>query len=120
MTVRSYVQPRRFDQRVTFQRNTPTQSSTGDMVDSWANLVTCWAAVDGAKARGAEPEVSDQIISMRGYTVWIRSELVSRFSITVQDRISWNGRLLNIKDMPDQQKRGNLIAVMCDSGLNKG
>jgi len=120
MTIRANVDARALDQRITFQRNTPTRSATGDVVDAWSNLKPCWARVDGAKAGSAEPHIGGETMSRMDYTVWVRAELVERFSITMADRITWKGRILNIKDMPDQQLRGNLIAIVCNTGLNKG
>lgn len=120
MTIRANVDARELDQRITFHRNTPTRSATGDTVDGWAALKECWAGVDGAKASAAEPAIGGETMSRMDYTFWVRSELVERYSITVADRISWKGRFLNIKDMPDQQLRGNLIAIICNTGVNKG
>jgi head-tail adaptor len=120
MTIRANVDPRALDQRITFERNTPTQAAGGDMEDSWADLKETWARVDGAKASAAEPSIGGEIISRYDYTVWVRAELIARYSITVLDRIRWKGKRLNIKDMPDQQLRGNLIALFCNTGLNQG
>jgi len=119
MSIRSNFDPRRADQRVVFQRSTQTRSSTsGEFVDGWADLKEAWAAVDGDKA--SEANVEGGIRSVAGYTVWVRADIVTRFSIGERDRISWNGQILNIKALPNQQLRGRWMPITCDAGLNAG
>jgi SPP1 family predicted phage head-tail adaptor len=119
MSIRANVDARRLDQRVTIQRRTLTKGATGENAETFPDLVECWAAVDGAKAN-AEPNLTDGIKSQADYTVWVRSDIVKRFSVTVMDRIQWKSKVFNIKDMPDQQLRGRLIALICNTGLNAG
>lgn len=122
MSIRANVDARRLNERVQFQRNTPTQSASGEMTPSWAQVGprrVC-ASVDGGMARGPEPETGGGIKSLRDYTVWVRSDIITRFNINVMDRIVWKEMTLNIKDIPDQQLRGRLMAVICNSGLNAG
>jgi SPP1 family predicted phage head-tail adaptor len=118
MSIRANVDARRLDQRVTFQRNTPAQDGAGQPVESWATVIETWASVDGAKA--SELTAADAVRSRMGYVVWVRADIITRFSITQADRVSWNGKYLNIIELPDQQLRGRLMAVVCDSGLNNG
>lgn len=118
MSIRANVDARRLDQRVTFQRNTPTQGASGGQTASWAAVISCRAAVDGAKA--GEANLGDGIRSRLGYTVWVRADIITRYSITQADRILWGSRYLNIRDLPNQQLRGRLMAVICDSGVNAG
>ena len=117
MSVRANVDAREFDQRVTFERDYGTQDASGDVPPNWRTLVTCWARVDGAKAGEAN---IDGLKSRTGYTVWVRSDIVTRLGVTQKDRIRWGTRLLNILDLPDQQLRGRKMPVMCDSGVNAG
>jgi head-tail adaptor len=97
-----------------------SRRSPAEKVESWPLLKEVWAAVDGAKASGAEPNAGDGIKSQRDYTVWVRADIVKRLAITLVDRIYWKGKVLNIKDMPDQQLRGRWIAIICNTGLNAG
>lgn len=117
MSIRASTDARRLNARVRFDR--AQRDANGD-VTGWLPLVTCWAAVDGAKASGAERVIADGTRSMAGYTVWVRSDIVKRFAPTVADRIVWGSRILDIKDAPDQGLSGRLIAFMCDAGANKG
>lgn len=119
MSIRSNRDARSADQRITIQRKTETQDAYGDPVVSWADLVTCWASVDGEKA-GGERYVNDGIRSVADYTFWVRSDIFSRFSLNLTDRIVWGGENYNISDMPNQQLRGRWIAIMARTGMNAG
>ena len=119
MSIRSNVDARRFDQRITLQRKTETQDSTGDPVVTWSDLITCWAAVDGEKA-GGERYINNGIRSVSDYTIWIRADIKQRYGVNLTDRVVWNGAPYNISDMPDQQLRGRLIALIVNVGLNNG
>lgn len=120
MSIRSFVNPRRLDQRIRFERNTPTQDGNGDPVDNWAVVGKSWAAVDGALARDPEPYVAGAIVSKQDYTVWIRSDVMQRYGLRVRDRVHWNDTYFDIKDMPNQQLRGRLIAFTMSAGENVG
>lgn len=117
MSIRAYVSAQRLDEVVTVKR--ATRDGNGD-VTSWATVVCTRAAVDGAKASGAERFVADGVRSVSGYTVWMRADVVERFSIAVDDRIEWKSRYLDIKDIPDQGLRGRMLALFCEAGINKG
>lgn len=125
MSIRSNFDPRRADQRVTFQRAARTQLTSGELVDApWADVKTCWAAVDGDKA--SEQNVDGGIRSAGGYTVWVRAEIVIENRITQIDRISWVPRpgatavILNIVSLVDQQLRSRWMPIVCSTGLNAG
>lgn len=119
MSIRSNVDARRLDQRITFQRKTQTPDGEGGQTITWNDLVSCWAAVDGEKASG-ERYVENGIRSVADSTFWIRADVMTRYGITLTDRILWRNVPYNISDMPDQQLRGRLIAVIARTGLNAG
>ena len=39
------------NKRITFQANTPTANSIGEFVDTWADFVTVWAAIEPLTGR---------------------------------------------------------------------
>jgi len=120
MTIRSNVRSGSLDQRVQFQRNTATvKSASGNIPALWEPLFTCWARVDGEKA-GGERYIQDGVRSVADYTFWIRSDVFVRFDIGMKDRILWRGRLYDIHDIPDQQRRGRLIAIIAGGGVSHG
>lgn len=119
MSIRANVDARALDTRVTFERDYGTRDASGDTPQLWRPFVQdVPAKVDGAK--GSEFSASGGIVAQGVYTVWIRADIVSRFSVTAKDRIVWKGRILNIGDMPDQGLRGRLTALACTAGVNAG
>jgi SPP1 family predicted phage head-tail adaptor len=120
MSLRGHIDPRQFDQRVTFDRLYQTRSATGAMVPDWVPLVTCWAKVDGAKATSAEPRIADQTLTVRDYIVWVRAEVHTQFTLSPLDRVRWKAHTFNISDIPDQGLRGRVIGVVCRAGKNEG
>lgn len=122
MSIRSNVDRGEFDQRVRIERNTPSYDASNYATDNWALVIACWARVDAAKVSGRdqEPESAGAIQSIGAYVVWVRADIVSRFSLTVRDRVVWRGKLLNILDIPDQQLRGRKTALICQEGQNSG
>lgn len=120
MSVRGNVDAQSLDERVRFERKTATRTATGAVVESWAPLKECWARVDGAKASAPEPMVDGGIRIQRDYTVWVRSDVFTRYRITPLDRVAWKGQIMDIRDIPDQGLRGRIIAVIVRSGVNKG
>lgn len=119
MSIRSFQDARRLDQRITIQRRVAAQGSTGAMSHTWSDVVTTWAAVDGEKA-GGERYVQNGVRSVSDYTFWIRADIKSRFSIDTTHRIVWDGRYFDIADMPDQQLRGRFLAIIGRAGVNVG
>lgn len=119
MSIRSNVDARRLDQRIEIHRADMTQDSTGDLVPNWRTLIECAAAVD-ARPSSAEPVILDGIRSVGAYTFWIRADIYTRFSLVLTDRVKWKGKFFDIKDMPDQQLRGRLIALIAETGKNEG
>lgn len=122
MSIRANVDRAEFNARVTFSRETVTQNSDGDPVSAWASLGTVWARVDGTKAgeRFQDPEVASGVHTVSSYTVWVRSEVFDRLGLTTKDRVTWKGKVMDILDIPDQQKIGRKIAIICRAGLNNG
>ena len=57
---------------------------------------------------------------MHDYDFWIRSDVFTRLGLVLTDRIVWQGKIFDIVDIPDQQLRGNLIAVFCRYGASDG
>jgi len=119
VSIRANVDAGRFTERVEIQRATASQdATTGAEELTWAELVTCWASVDGIPAR--EARAADAMQSLQDYTVWVRSDIVQRFSVTQADRIYWRYRVLDILAIPDQQLAGRLIAILCRAGASNG
>lgn len=118
MSIRSNVDARALDQRIELQRRTATPDPQGGELVTWVKIASCWAKVDGTAAN--EAAKADVILSLSAYTFWVRSDIVQRFAIVMTDRIVWNGQAYNISDMPNQQLRGRLAALIARTGANDG
>lgn len=121
MSIRSNVDRGEFDQRIRLERNTITYDASNYPTPNWGLLIACWARVDATKVNGrSEPETAGAIQSVGDYRIWVRSDIMKRFSLTVADRVVWRGQYFDIKDIPDQQWRGRKIALICQAGQNNG
>lgn len=117
MSTRSDLNPRRLDQRITFQRKNLTRDSSGELVPStppWLDVCSANAAVDGVRAK--ERYIASQEVPAGDYTVWI----YWRGDIDTNMRIKWGSRYLDIVGIPDNQKRGLFLSLFCTEGLNNG
>lgn len=121
MSIREAVNARELDTVIDIERNYPARSATGANIDNWRTLVRfCPAKVDGVRVRTPEPDADGGIRSLVDYEVRIRGDVFTRFSVSVLDRINWQGSIMDIKDIPNQGLRGRLIGMICKAGLNRG
>lgn len=109
-----------------FLRVAAGQDADGFPTGSQRSLGTVWARVDGTKAgdRYQDPDVASGVRTVSSMTVWIRADVFTRLGLTTADKAVWKKAsgdvALDILDIPDQQLRGRLIAVVCRAGLNNG
>lgn len=117
MSIRSNVDPRIFDQRITFQRKveTPQDPTSGALPpDAWEDVASCWACINATKSN--ERYLAEQIEAENDYTVVIRW----RGDIDSNMRIVWKNQLWDIRNIPDQQRRGRLLYITVMEGVNQG
>ncbi len=122
MSIRSNVDARRFDQRIEIQRQVTSQNpNTGYVTHTWSEVATLWAAVDSARVNNIAASVANeqinagQIHASRFYSIWIRW----RDGLDPSMRVVWNNRILEIKGIPDNQKRGRLLMLFCYDGVSE-
>lgn len=95
----------KMDRQVTLQRATRTQDSTGQIIETWADLATVWARWRRATAREtlAAAEVSAEV----GDVFEIRySSLVS--SLNPKDRLTYSDRTYDIAAVDEIGRRVGL------------
>lgn len=92
--------------RITLETSAPTQDAAGQPIDAWSPLATVWARV--TPGRGGEQFTADQRIGTAVTTFRIRF----RTNLTVKDRISWDGRIWDIRDI---REVGNKEALDVDA-----
>lgn len=127
MSIRANVDAQALTERVRVERKAETRSPSGAVLFTWARIVECWARVDGAKVGTPEPFVEGATQTQRNYIVWVRADIVTRFSVTPVDRVVWlptrkgaPTRIFDIVDIPDQGLRGRLMGMIVRAGINKG
>lgn len=122
MSIRSRVNAPALDQRVEFQRKRIERDAEGRTKTTWYSLGTVWSRVDGRKVDQSRREAyrAGSLQTMHDYDFWIRSDVFTRLGLVLTDRIVWQGKIFDIVDIPDQQLRGNLIAVFCRYGASDG
>ncbi len=90
------------DRRITIRRNQPIQGGSGALKDNWVALQTVWAAVK--YDRGSERFVTQQVVGQGVVTFVIRWSTTMSI-ITVTDRVSFDGRDYDIRDVRELGRR---------------
>ena len=117
MSIRANNLAQRLDQRITFQRKieAPQDSSSGALPPgNWTDVASCWACIDATKSN--ERYLAQQIEAQNDYTVIIRW----RDGIDANMRIVWKEQFWDIKNIPDQQRRGRWLFITVSQGINNG
>lgn len=114
MSVLSNTDARKLDQRILFQNKHEARTPSGAFSYNWSNFADCWASVDAVRAN--ERFTAEQEINGNEYTVWIRW----RGDLDTNMRILWKGKVLDIKGIPDNQRRGRFLAIFAEEGKNSG
>lgn len=92
--------------RIIIQRATETLGTSGDIVRTWATHATVWADVRAAKK---DERFNGQTESRIDYVVEIRSGITP----TSKDRISHDGKTLEIRNVIDPDQRGARWVMEC-------
>lgn len=83
----------KLDRRITIQRATTTPNGRNEPIASWADLATVWA--QQRPNRGQERFTAQEVAGQSVMTFHIRY----RRDLTVQDRISYQGKIWDILDI---------------------
>lgn len=92
------------DRRITIQRKTVTVSPSGEPIETWADLVTVWA--QARPNRGDERFATQQLVGSAVMTFVMRYR--SDLALTVQDRLSYDGKLWDVLDIRELGRRVGL------------
>jgi SPP1 family predicted phage head-tail adaptor len=120
LSIRSNIDARSLDQRITIQAQVHERSSTGTLITSWSTVIECWARMDATMAKERmERMAAAEVNQVNAYTCWVRADIVQRFAITTAMRVMWRGFPFDIQDIPDNTLRGRLTALFLQGGLSK-
>lgn len=96
---------------VTIQRRTPSADATWGAAagETWADVVELWADVQSVDG-------SEQLRSGAGVESVATHQVRTRFlaGVTVQDRIAWRGRTLNIVSIAEDPRRTELVIAAAE------
>lgn len=100
-------------ERVTLQAETQTPDGAGGYSLGWSDVATVWASVK--PMRGKESLESMQVRDVQPYEVMIRYN--SAVTVTPKHRLSWNGKLLNIRSVVNRDMRDKYLMLHCEEGI---
>jgi len=97
-----------YNRRVTIQRLQTTVNAIGDAVESWVDVATVWASVDGQVNR--EETVGDRETPVQNYRVCMRYLP----GILPSMRALYDGRELDIRGVVDREERREELVLNCE------
>lgn len=103
--------------RVTLQRyvlGSPSQTLTGAPDGGWEDYLTVSASIEPISGR--EPFLAQAHLSEITHKVRMRY----RDGITSAMRVSWNGRLFDIKYSMNWEERNRELQLLCVEGVSEG
>lgn len=95
----------RRDQRITFQRNVPTESEHGDQLPGWTPLGDAWAAVHYGRGDERRQAASEQRVQSATFVV---ATCAMARGVTVLDRIVHAGQAWNIIGIVPREQKGEI------------
>lgn len=104
----------RLDKRVTIQSMTAARNAIGEPVHTWADVATVWGAVEPVQGR----EFWEQQQVQSEVTTRIRIRYLA--GVTAAMRVTYAGRIYNIRSVIDPRERHDEMQLMCATGVNDG
>lgn len=98
-------------ERIVVQQVTDASDGGGGYVKTWSTLATLYAYVKPLSGR--EPYTQGQISPIVQYEFTIRY----RTGITPANRITWNGKIFNIRSVVNADERDKYLTIRCDEGV---
>ena len=95
-------------ERVLIERPVTTRNAMGLQEPGWEQLCTCLASV-ALESVGPESE-AQALSAMPKYRVTIRS----RGGIALDQRVSWNGRKLMVRQLLDDPRQKDRVVMRCE------
>jgi SPP1 family predicted phage head-tail adaptor len=87
------------DRRISIQVNTPSQDGAGQPIESWAELVECWASVEYlGETTLAKEEFQEKIEKTMQY---VKFSIRYRSDINTKNRIVYRGNNFEIRSVKE-------------------
>lgn len=103
-----------YDQRITLQAPTESQSAIGEVTRTWSDVATVWAKV--VTVRGAEFLAAAQA----QFRVDLRVRIRWRDGVNNKMRIVWGGQPYAVREVMDGGRRREYIELLCTHGVEDG
>lgn len=102
----------RLRERVTLQSRQLTDAGDGQFNESWSDLATVWAAVEPVESRllTVETMAQEQLRSAPMYRITMRY----REDVNADMRISYRGRVFNIRSVTSPQERREFLQILAE------
>jgi SPP1 family predicted phage head-tail adaptor len=102
----------KIDQRIQIQRKTLADDGAGGKTSTWATVATVWA--------GVTPMSGREMLDRGGMIAASKVRFVVRNNITVgeTDRISWQGKVYNIREILDAGSRPLYLDIIAERGVS--
>ena len=100
--------------RITFQRASGPADGYGNTVSAWSDVLTVWA--DVRETMGKERVDAGRVESARTATIRIRRSS-DALGITEADRISYNGRIWNIRSISEVGRDNAMLDILAEIGV---
>lgn len=101
----------RLDKRVTLQVETPIPDGQGGSTPAWSAVATVWAAVEPLK--GYERTVAARLETHLTHRVTLRY----RPEVYTARRLSFAGRLLDVKEVVNDREADEYLRLLCAERL---
>lgn len=102
------------NRQITIEQRTDAQDSFGQPVPGWTPLATEWAAVEADRGREYFAAAQIQAVAPVRFRIRYRSD------VTPRHRVSYAGKLYDIKAVVDAYARERELHLYCDAGLTQG
>lgn len=104
------------NKRITIQSLTQGKDSVGGNTKAWSSVATVWAGVRNLS--GNERSAT----AHGGQVAAARTEFTLRYraGIAADMRVSYAGRLYDIKHVNDVNEEHRMLVLTCDTGVNDG
>ena len=103
----------RMRQRVTIQQATETADTAGGTTRSWSDVATVWAEVLPLGGGRIERLFANQLQAEASHRITIRY----RSGVTTAMRISYAGRVFNIRSVTNVNEAGVLLELLVEEGV---
>lgn len=97
----------RLRHRITIQKATEAQDSTGQAVKTWSTFTRCWSEI--VPLSGRELQAAQAISAEASHSIRIRHV----DGITPKHRIAYGSRVFDINGITDTNERGRELILTC-------